>query len=74
MRPPELPGGKAVERLLCSPLGSASMRPPELPGGKTAGAPSSFRMTVMGFNEAAGITRRKGEQIGEAVPPAYALQ
>ena len=63
MRPPEFTGGKAL-------LGrgggenppAASMRPPEFTGGKTVARPGGWCKGFGGFNEAAGIHRRKGSQ------------
>ena len=59
MRPPEFTGGNAdppVQELVVSNI--ASMRPPEFTGGNST-MESPCRRTGCGFNEAAGIHRRK---------------
>ena len=59
MRPPEFTGGKHGQRVRGDQLPlRASMRPPEFTGGKYA-IPAAGRLRSAGFNEAAGIHRRK---------------
>ena len=59
MRPPEFTGGKKVVSLFDNvKVEYASMRPPEFTGGKT-GRSVAGSAEAWGFNEAAGIHRRK---------------
>ena len=59
MRPPEFTGGNQVTVVvLPARKGDASMRPPEFTGGNPATARRQPR-SKPGFNEAAGIHRRK---------------
>ena len=60
MRPPEFTGGN--QRIGCGGdriLVAASMRPPEFTGGNGPRRPSRQPAVSPGFNEAAGIHRRK---------------
>ena len=58
MRPPEFTGGKRRNIGFNEARTLASMRPPEFTGGKYARTPAASGCPS-GFNEAAGIHRRK---------------
>ena len=59
MRPPEFTGGNSLQRVAqVVELVIASMRPPEFTGGNIT-ASGSGQVSRCGFNEAAGIHRRK---------------
>ena len=59
MRPPEFTGGnKSVKGVEVNGRVIASMRPPEFTGGNS-GSVSDTTLTLLSFNEAAGIHRRK---------------
>ena len=63
MRPPEFTGGKLIGVHHLAASQEASMRPPEFTGGKVS-LSHRGRTPVSGFNEAAGIHRRKGLSTG----------
>ena len=59
MRPPEFTGGNTIiERVRINNKKKASMRPPEFTGGNKS-PPRRWAFLRIGFNEAAGIHRRK---------------
>ena len=64
MRPPEFTGGNVVRPDDCHRPLKASMRPPEFTGGNPMGTGAPDRLGAGGFNEAAGIHRRKPSSCG----------
>ena len=65
MRPPEFTGGNSLHPLLTGiAIILASMRPPEFTGGNGSPVNSANHRVAAGFNEAAGIHRRKPRSSG----------
>ena len=74
MRPPEFTGGNAAAGVVGAPDIGASMRPPEFTGGNTRLEAPLPACPTAGFNEAAGIHRRKHLAILPAKPAPLTLQ
>ena len=73
MRPPEFTGGNFISLTVGDCVTCASMRPPEFTGGN---ARCLWTLTggSQGFNEAAGIHRRKRDTITQKIEGYQTLQ